>query len=189
MVADVTGHGFASALLMALTHAYFRSLAEVSADVGEIMNHANAILEKETEDDRFVTVFLGRLDPRTRSFEYCSAGHPTGYLIDAAGNIKACLESESLPLGVDPDAAFPVSGPITLAAGDLLLLVTDGVLETQSLGGEYFGEQRMLDAVRARRDQPSNAIVAGLHNEVLAFSQPAEPADDITVIVVKLAAS
>jgi serine phosphatase RsbU (regulator of sigma subunit) len=185
-IGDVAGHGFAPALLMASTHASLRLLAQTSSDVGEILTCANRILVEETEDDHFVTFFLGRLDARTRSFTYCSAGHPTGYLLDACGNVRTRLESVGLPLGIAPDAEFAAPGRLPLEPGDLLLLVTDGIGESQSPQGEQFGDGRMLEIVRKLRNQPSRSIIESLHRAALDFCQREKPIDDMTVVVLKV---
>ncbi len=184
-VGDVTGHGFAPALLIASTHAYLRLLAQTSSDVGKILTRVNRILVEETEDDRFVTCFLGRLDAQGRSFTYGSAGHPTCYLLDASGNVKRQLQSIGLPLGVSPDAEFASRGPWPLEPGDLLLLVTDGLQESQSPQGEPFGDGRMLEIVRKLCNQPSRSIIEGLHRAALDFCRREKPLDDVTVVVLK----
>jgi PAS domain S-box-containing protein len=185
-ISDVSGHGFAPALLMASTHAYLRSLAHTSSDVGEILRIANTVLAKETEDDRFVTVLLGRLDPATRRFDYCSAGHPPGYVFNAAGEVTSCLRSTSIALGILPHAEFAAAGPVQLAPGDLLLLMTDGVLEALSPAGEAFGAERMLQVVRGYRHRPACGIVEGLCRAVLDFSGREKPIDDVTALVLKV---
>src|SRR5436309_1624416 len=83
IVADVTGHGVGPALLMAETRAYLRVLTGRREDVGEILTRANGVLAEDVGQERFITLFMARLDPRTRSLNYASAGHPTGYVLDA----------------------------------------------------------------------------------------------------------
>ncbi len=116
VIADVSGHGFGPALLMASTSTLIRLLTETHTDVGEILARVNRFLAKET-DDHFVTLLLGCLDPQSRSFHYASAGHPTGYVLDSAGAVKARLESTAPPLAVSPASEeFPAADPVILAA-------------------------------------------------------------------------
>lgn len=185
VIADVTGHGLPAALLASSTHSLFRSLANHHQEIPEILRLANSMLMDETEDGLFVTALLGSLDSRTRSFVYTSAGHPPAYLLDESGDVKACLQSTALPLAVLADTDFPTGGPYVLEPGDVLLLVTDGILEAMSARGEYFGTERMLEAVRSKRHLAAAEIVAGLYEEVGAFVRPAKAADDITAVVVK----
>ncbi len=185
-IGDVSGHGFAPALLMASTHAYLHSLVETHTEVDEILTLANSILIKQTEDDRFVTLLLGRLDPQTRSFVYASAGHPTGYVLDASGEVKARLESTAFPLGVLPDTEFPAGDPIQLQPGDLVLLLTDGMLEARSPEDVCFGVQRVLETARANRDRTAAEIIESLYQAVRVFSQREKPHDDVTAVVIKV---
>jgi sigma-B regulation protein RsbU (phosphoserine phosphatase) len=185
---DVTGHGFASALLMASTHARLRTLALIHADLGEILALANTALVRETEQNRFVTLLLGNLNPQTRSFSYSSAGHPPGYVLDAFGDIKAALGSTAMPLGLMPDTVFPVIGPMVLEPGDIVLLLTDGVLEAQSPDDDDFGSERALEIVRKNRSQTAREIVESLYRAILEFSRTENQRDDVTVVVIKVAA-
>jgi sigma-B regulation protein RsbU (phosphoserine phosphatase) len=83
------------------------------------------------------------------------------------------------------DIDFPTQGPYSLERGDLLLLITDGIIEAMSERGEYFGRERMLELVRSHRHLAAREIVAGLCKEVCEFVQPAKATDDITAVVVK----
>ncbi|MHC4177784.1 MAG: PAS domain S-box protein, partial [Planctomycetota bacterium] len=185
VIADVTGHGLPAALLASSTHTLFRSLANHHQEMPEILRLANSMLIDETADDLFVTALLGLLDSKTRSFVYTSAGHPPAYLLDQSGDVKACLESTALPLAILADGDFPTGGPFVLEPGDVLLLITDGIIEAMSARGEYFGTERMLEVIRSRRHLAACEMVAGLYEEVCAFVQPAKATDDITAVVVK----
>jgi PAS domain S-box-containing protein len=186
VVGDVSGHGVGPALLMAETRAYLRALARSHAKVGDILTRANEVLAPDIEDGRFITLLLARLDPRTRQFEYASAGHTTGYVLNAAGRVKFALPSLSIPLGVLPDGEFSASEPMALEAGDLVLLFTDGVVEARSPDDVGFGIQRALDIVRVYRADPARLIVANLYHAVRAFTQNTPQNDDITAVVVRV---
>jgi sigma-B regulation protein RsbU (phosphoserine phosphatase) len=182
----VSGHGFAPALLVASTQILLVKLAETHTDVGEILTEANAFLERGTEDDRFVTVFLGRIDPESRSFEYVSAGHPTGYVLDERGFVKAEMESTALPLAVLPNGDFPKAPPLTLAPGDTVVLLTDGILEARSAAEQPFGSLRAIDVVRTYRDRTAREIIDQLYRAVCEFTAPQRPWDDVTAMVIKV---
>jgi len=186
IVGDVTGHGVGPALLMAETRAYLRVLAGRREDVGEILTRANGILAEDVGAERFVTLFLGRLDPATRTLVYASAGHPAGYILDAAGDIKTTLKRTSLPLGMRPDTQYAPAPQIILGRGDLVLLLTDGIEETPAPDGALFGLDRTLQVVRSHRAQPAQEIVQALYAEARAFADHAPQIDDITAIVIKV---
>jgi len=189
VIGDVTGHGFGPALLMAATRAYLRALAQTYTDVGRILTLANRVLAEDVGDDLFVTILLGRLDPVGRSFQYASAGHPTGYLLDGVGRTRALLKSMAVPLGVVPDLTYNTSEAMRLEAGDLVLFLTDGIAEARMPDQTPFGVDRILDYVRLCRTDNARCIVTGLYEAVRAFSQNTPQRDDITAVVLKVADS
>src|SRR5262249_11595589 len=151
VIGDASGHGIGPALMMAATRAYLRALALTRADLGEILALLNRALAGDLATEHFVTLLFARLDPATRSCAYASAGHSAGYVRDRSGAVRCRLESTGLPLGVSPDAPFPTRTGIALQPGDLLLLLTDGILEARSPDGDAFGVQRALDVIRVYR--------------------------------------
>jgi len=128
-------------------------------DVGEILTRANGVLAEDIGQERFITLFMARLDPRNRSLNYASAGHPTAYVLNAAGEIKRTLPRTGVPLGIHPDTQYVSSAEIQLASGDLLLLLTDGIEESVSPDNTLFGMERTLDVVRAHRGKTAREIV------------------------------
>src|SRR6185503_12895510 len=138
VVGDVAGHGVGPALLMAETRAYLRVLAGRREDPGEILTRTNAILAEDVGSERFVTLFFGRVDPKTRAFTYASAGHPAGYILDVRGAIKHILKRTGVPLGLRPDTEYVSAPEVMLVPGDLILILTDGIEETSAPDGTLF---------------------------------------------------
>ena len=186
VVADVTGHGVGPALLMAETRAYLRTLALNAGDAGDILTRANRVLAGDVDFERFVTVILARLDPRSQSLVYASAGHPSGYVLDADGQVKARLKRLGVPLGIRPDIDYAAGPVISLAAGDIVLLLTDGLEEAMSPQNTFFGVDQILEVVRAHSERTAGEIVEALYHAVRDFSQGLPQLDDLTVVVVKV---
>lgn len=184
VIGDVMGHGFGPAIVMALTYAHLRSLAQVFPEVDGILSRLNQFLMNET--DHFVTLLFGRLVPSTRTFAAVNAGHPSGYVLDSSGEIKAEIASTMPPLGIVPNAPVPACEPITLQPGDLVLLYTDGVPEARSPQGTDFGKERMLEVIRAHRQASASSVIRAMYEAVLGFCRPAKPLDDLTAIVIKV---
>jgi len=185
VVADVAGHGIGPAILMASTHAHLHSLAATSTSVKEILCRANLILANETDPDRFITMLFVRLDPRTRTLVYANAGHPTAYILDRRGEMKAALSTTSFPLGLLPDTQFPTGDPTTLESGDIAVLFTDGLLEAVSAEGKLFGRDRVFQVVARNREKTAAKVIAALYDAVTEFSGSKTLRDDITVVVIK----
>jgi len=186
IVADVTGHGIGPALLMAETRAYLRTLAANREDLGDILTSANHILAEDVGDERYVTLFLGRIEPHARTFTYASAGHPTGYHLAAGGEIKTLLKRTSVPLGINRSAKFASAPPLSLQPGELILLLTDGIEESAGPDESFFGIERALSVVRQNRKKPAREILDALYRAVREFSQEAPQLDDVTAIIIKV---
>jgi serine phosphatase RsbU (regulator of sigma subunit) len=189
VIADVTGHGVGPALLMAATRAYLRAFAQTSTDPGRILALTNRVLAADLTEGRNVTLLLARLDTAARTLLYTSAGHPPGWVIGSAGQVRHSLLSTDMPLGIRPDGDFPTAPALALAPGDVVLLLTDGVLEERSPEGEQFGQERAVAVVAAHRRSSARDIVEALYAEVRRFSRDRPQADDITALVVKVGAA
>jgi len=126
---------------------------------------------------------LADLDPPTRSFVYASAGQE-GYLLKADGGVTK-LESTGLPLGILRDEVIDLSSPISLAANDIVLLITDGVHESKSVDGSPFGIDQVLEFVRAHQALRAREIVDAVCQTVLSHARHAPQGDDVTVMVIK----
>ena len=185
-IGDVSGHGVGPALMMAEVRAYLRAFAHMSDEPGAILGLVNRVILPDIEGDRFITLLLARLDPAGRTFVYASAGHPTGYILNAAGEVKQALPSTAIPLGIMPECGFPSSTPIPLETGDLILFLTDGIVEARSPDGAIFGTRRTIDLVRCYRHSPARQIVENLYHAVRAYAQNQPQYDDITATVIKV---
>jgi serine phosphatase RsbU (regulator of sigma subunit) len=116
---------------------------------------------------------------------YSSAGHPTGFVLDSSGEVKMRLSSTGGPLGISSSDAFPAAPAIPLAPGDLVLLITDGVLEAMSPDRGLFGQERALAIVRAHRQHHAQDIANALCRAARAFYEGEPQRDDMTAVVIK----
>ncbi|MFY9660224.1 MAG: PP2C family protein-serine/threonine phosphatase, partial [Terriglobales bacterium] len=184
-VADAKGHGFSSALVMALTRAYVRCFAAMQLELDEILVHANKMLLKDLEHGHFVTLFLARLNPRHRTLSYASAGHVPGLVFLDSGEVKCTLDSTGPPLGLFPGSKFSLQEPISLNPGEIAVFLTDGVTESTRPDGHEFGTQRVLDQIRNLRHNSALNIADGIYHATREFVQGNLQDDDITSVVIK----
>ncbi len=187
-IGDASGHGIGAALLSAHTRATLRSLAINHLSVSEIVTLANRILTVDARRGHFMTLLMSRLSPRTGWFVYASAGHDPGFLLDGTGRVKSRLDSTGIPLGIVASWEYPESVGFTLHPGDIVLLMTDGVREAGAGVSELFGLERALELVAEHRAEPAAGIVQSLADAVHKYWGPHDPADDLTVVVVKMQA-
>jgi phosphoserine phosphatase RsbU/P len=188
-VGDVEGHGFGSALVMALTRAYVRSFAALGLEVDQILTQVNRMLMNDLGAGCFVTLMLVSLDVADRSVVYAGAGHLPGYVLGESGLLEHTLESGGPPLGLFPQVRFSRSPSIALHAGELLILITDGITESTSPSGSEWGATGVLDYLRARRTCAARQLVEGLYQEAGRFAGNELQKDDITSVVIKVEAA
>jgi phosphoserine phosphatase RsbU/P len=182
MLGDVAGKGMGAALLMSLALSSARTLYELSADPAELVARLNAVMHRSTDRGRFVTLFVGVLDPVTGVLSYVNAGHNPPALFSAGATQR--LEAGGVPVGVLEDAKFE-RGEVTIARGGLLAVFTDGIPEADR-GGEMYEEERMLAVLGAGVAEPTlDALGRRLLESVDAFMAGTRRTDDITLLLLR----
>ena len=94
-----------------------------------------------------------------------------------------------MPLGVMPNIVFDAAPPIALEPGELVLLLTDGIMEARAADDRIFGIERAIDSVRANRAKIAREIVDTLYYTVCDFCRGRSRLDDMTAVVVKVGPS
>jgi len=185
VIGDVCGHGLAAALLMAETRALLWALSRAHNDVGTILSSVNRMLHQDTGGERFVTLFFACLDPALNSFTYASGGHPSGYVLNRAGEIVEWLDSTGPALGILPEADFKVRQGHPLQPGEMIFLLTDGIEEACDSRGDLFGNRRPLDVIREYRTDHQQVIIKTLYESVRLFSESTVQEDDMTSVLIR----
>jgi PAS domain S-box-containing protein len=178
-VGDVAGSGLYSAVTMASVRQAIRGVAQVHADPDLMLEAADRALRAEVPD-RFVTAFVGVIDPLTSTMTYRSAGHPPPIVRDARGEVFS-LDGTGLPLGLHERAEgdAPV---VHLAVGSLLVFYTDGLIE--STRDVLEGERRLREALRDPAVSGAADPAKALHETILADGSH----DDVAILTVAVEA-
>ncbi len=189
---DVSGHGVPSALLVfMLARVLAPDPVEQSILQGTDMIFSTEwVLHKVNQRvvDRFSTgiystMIYGTIDSRSGEGELCQAGHPHPLHIDQSGHVSP-IEGGGLPIGMIPDVEYK-SSRFRLAAGERLLLYTDGLTEARTPAGDWYGEERLKSAIAARSHQPVDRAISGVVDEVAAWQAEADASDDIACLVIE----
>jgi sigma-B regulation protein RsbU (phosphoserine phosphatase) len=184
LVGDVSGKGVAAALFMARAKTVFDAIATRERDPGAVLGRLNSTLCQQNDAGMFVTAVCGTFDLKTRVVTFATAGHEPPILVDAEGCSRALDTEGGRVLGVIDLDHYPVSTH-TLAAGDALVMYTDGVSEAQDPGGDFFGAERLL-AATSRSAGSAARITAGVLDSVKTFASTAPQSDDITILTLKI---
>jgi len=185
-VGDVCGKGEEAAAVTAAARHAIRVLARRCADPGEVLAGANEIVlaEELALDGGFVTAnvaHLSWLDGKLRVI-IGSSGHPAAILLRADGGVRT-MNGGGLPLGLFPDSS-PATQELTMDAGDILFLYTDGVAQARGPNNTYFGD-RLADELAGLAGSSAADLVASMRQAMLAFSA-GNLIDDVTMLAVRV---
>jgi len=186
LIADVADKGTGAALYMAVSRTLIRTYAaEFDTQPELALRAANRRIMVDTRADLFVSVFYGVLDTTTGTLTYCNAGHNPPYFVSTQNRGEAlALTKTGMALGVIEDATWE-QRTIHLAAGDLLVLYTDGVTDADNGQGGFFGEERLLETILNHRERSVQEMEDALMGEVHKFVGDAPQFDDITLMMIK----
>jgi len=180
VLGDVVGKGVAASLLQSHLHALFRALLHTEPPLGELMGHANHLFAAATGGASYATLIGARLTA-DGAIELANAGHPRPLLADHRG--VRPVEGAGLPLGLFPDASYD-SHRLELAAGQVLLLYTDGWTEA-ARGDEEYGIGRAAAALRRVADAPLPELLTACRDDMDAFLDGRPRGDDVTLLAVR----
>lgn len=176
-IGDVTGRGVSAAVIMGRVRQAIEALANYQSDPAQLLNAADTVLRR-THPDAIVTALVGVIDLNRRTFAYATAGHPTP-IIRGADRRLVRLPGSGLPLGLR-DAHQPPTSTIVLPANSLLLMYTDGLVESTRDIDE--GERRVARALLDDRIVESAHPAAALKAAVLHDGS----SDDVAVFTVSI---
>lgn len=184
-VGDVSGHGIGAALVMATARGVLHSLVERhGARLEPLCHELNHHLCHSTSDSYFMTLFYGVLNPTERSLCWISAGHAPIFLYRAEGKVEE-LYSTGIPLGIVEETPYHIAPLIKFAPGDILLIGTDGIWETQNATGEMFGSKRVCDLLARHAASDAVSITEQIISELNSFRGDQMRDDDITLMAIK----
>lgn len=180
MLGDVSGKGVAASMLMSHLHATFRSLAEASLPLDQMVEHANRIFCESTLAGQFATLIAGRASPNG-AVEIVNAGHLP--LLHLQGRGCTPKESTGVPLGMFCNTSFRVH-QVSLDVGESLFLYTDGLTEARNQIGEEYGLGRVQRLAGRQCCADPKALIAGCLEDLSGFRAGVKQMDDLTLLAV-----
>ncbi len=200
--ADVSGKGFAAALLAAQVQSYFRAMLQAVSVMRSALESASVSVEVFKSlgslplqvvsqlnmttcrhgrlPGRYATLFFAEIDGRDGSVQYVNAGHNPPLLL-ASGSVVE-LSAGGPPVGLLGEATYEV-GAVTVPVDGTLLMYTDGVIEARNRQDEEFGLSRLIDLCTSARGEVAE-LLPRILEAVATWSAGLESADDITLVAV-----
>jgi sigma-B regulation protein RsbU (phosphoserine phosphatase) len=181
-IADVSGHGLPAALQVRDVHMGLRMGMARDFKIVRTVERLNGIIHKSTLTSRFVALFYGELE-LNGTFIYVNAGHVAPFHLRPDGAVRFLNEGGPV-LGPLADATYE-RGFVKMQPGDLLVLFTDGIVESREKGqDEEFGTNRLLEVARELHGRRPAEVVAGIFARLEQWTGGTPPEDDRTVLIV-----
>jgi sigma-B regulation protein RsbU (phosphoserine phosphatase) len=168
--------------MSSLRAALHSNVAHVSSP-SEVVRLINRLMYESTAPEKFATFFYGVLDTNTHELIYSNAGHNYPIVIRSQKEPVRLTEG-GLILGAFADAQY-AEGRMQMEPGDTLFLYTDGVTEATDENDEDFGEDRLQDLLVREWQSAPRQLVEGVLDQVARFTNGADPADDVTMLVIQ----
>jgi phosphoserine phosphatase len=184
VLGDAAGHGIAPALAVVQMQAMLRMALSLGADLETAFRTVNDRLFTTLPDSRFITAFVGLVDPATHRLRFLSAGQSPILVVRGDGRCDG-YGPTSFPLGAMPIARLKPAIEVDLAPGDVLALLSDGVYETEDADGAAFGRERVEALLSEHRAEPLANLAQALLDAIATFAPGVPQADDVTMVLVR----
>ncbi|MBV8545888.1 MAG: SpoIIE family protein phosphatase [Acidobacteria bacterium] len=179
VIADVSGKGITAALVMSSVATAFAIFTRNDPTPADLLRDINETLAPKTSPSKFVTMVAGVLDPATGIVSFANAGH-VAPLVVSKGGVEA-MHSTDIVVGILPNAQYR-NQSLTLAAGDSLVLFTDGVTEAENIAEEQLGLDPVCEMLRTMHGHEANAILNTIDTHVHEFIGEVPAGDDVTML-------
>ncbi len=186
-IADVSGHGVGSGLVMAMTRTLLHIYCKKTENTKKIFELINDYLKHNTARNYFVTMFYGILDMTSLTLTYSSAGHSPAMIM--RNETLREIPAGGIALGVAIPEMFSKLTEIRevrLQKNDYFVLYTDGVDESMDASGNEYGLERFQKALLLNYGKHPEKIINAVINDIRNFTGTTPQHDDITMILLKI---
>ena len=180
---DVAGKGSPAALLMALVVAMLRALVDENLDPADLALRLNGQVSRHAPGSRFITMVVGLYDPSTGRVTYVNAGQNPPMLRRASGRYERLTEG-GMALGMFEHATY-TAGELTLEAGDVLVLFSDGVTEAENAGGVAYDDEGLQRVIDEHWWKDLQTLGTSVLRGVETHARDTRIADDLTVLALR----
>jgi phosphoserine phosphatase RsbU/P len=186
-VADVSGKGISAALMMATLHAWLRGeAARANSDLSRLVSSVSRLLFEASASNRYATLFYAQYEPSSRQLAYLNAGHNPPILLRRRGEgwVLERLSEGGTVIGLFEQVPYQ-QGCEYFEEGSVLVAFTDGITEATNRKGEEWGEDRLIQTIRDGDGLSAGDMIQHVFGSVNAFTDGAEPHDDMTLVILR----
>ena len=190
IVADVSGKGVPGSLVMTMIRTALRLESRENYSPTDILARVNKFVTDDVKRGMFITIFFITLDSAKRTISYASAGHNPMILYRKDSDSCYFLNTRGMPLGIALPEGVSFEGSlesdrVKLKKDDMLVMYTDGITEAMTKIGEQFGNDRLIEFIKANSELAPEEFTQKLDAELHRFTGGAPQNDDITLVVIK----
>jgi len=188
-LADVSGKGIPAAIMASSARILFKQGVPRNPRPEAILAEIDENLSDDlARTEMFMTCQICRIDHRTGLVHYANAGHTESFAYRPGTGETQGFSPTNLPVGLRLDVLEILPGELTLPVipGDFLIFYSDGLTECEGKAGEYFGSERLKDALKKYGGKDASLLMEGILAELREFAGDREAEDDITVVVVRV---
>jgi len=185
LMGDATGHGFGPALSATQMQAMLRVAFRCGACLDEAYRHVNNQLAEDLPDDRFITAFMGFLDPTTHEVRFHSGGQGPILHFRAADESCEWHRPTTFPVGIIELREAGEAQIMKMAPGDVLVLLSDGIYEYESKQGVQFGEDGVARLLEYHHRLPMMELSKQILNATFEHGEGVAQQDDITLVLIR----
>jgi sigma-B regulation protein RsbU (phosphoserine phosphatase) len=185
-VGDVVGHGISAALLMTTVRAFLRSQMAEPGGLAQKVSAVNRLLCLDTfESCDFMTLFLLVIDSDKKELTWVRAGHDPAIIYDPSSGSINELKGRGTVLGIDADWKFEEYKHSGWSEGQIVVVSTDGIWESENPRSEKFGKLRLHQIIRQHSQLSAQEILNAITDALADFRDTAPQNDDVTLVVAK----
>jgi phosphoserine phosphatase RsbU/P len=182
-VADVSGKGMSAAFLMSNIQATFHSLISYTHNLKDIILELNKRVWTNTSGERFVSLFLGKVNTKSKQLTYINAGHNPPVLLTDSSTMR--LTKGCTLLGISEYVPSVEVEILDLQNNFMLFAYTDGLTDTMNEEGEYLGEQTIIDIIAKNYNAEPSFINDAILHYAEEFKMENQFSDDIALLTIK----
>lgn len=183
-ICDVAGKGIPASLVMVMIRSILHLIVSTQRDAATTLNWINRGITGRIELDHFATIAFLIYDQKRREVLYANAAHLPLLVHRRASGITFKLDTQGLPIGIEPDARYEQKR-FSVQPGDLLVLCTDGILEAMNPAGQQYGLSGLKRMVEKNADLSASDLVETIRADLARFVGTARQQDDQTLLLLK----
>ncbi len=183
VLGDVSGKAAPAALFAAMVSGIMRAAAGQKPEPAQMLALLNETLQERKLESQYVTMLFAIWDDESRTLSVANSG--AAQPVHCSGGHSVTVQAEGFPLGLFPEVSYDEI-KVTAQSGDVIVFVSDGILDAENEKEEMYGEERLAGILCAHRGQSALAIADAILEDVSRFQGAKDRFDDETIIVLQV---